>query len=103
MRVLNRKYRGKKYSTDVLAFPMREGHKVKGEKMFLGDIAISLDTARKNARVYQESFQRELARYLIHGLLHLSGKRDGTPRAFAAMKREEEKLLRQFNKIELIK
>jgi len=65
MRALNRRYRGKDRSTDVLAFP--------GEGAALGDIVISLPYAAREARRRGESRTRELERLLLHGYLHLLG------------------------------
>ncbi len=63
---LNKNFRKKNKPTDVLAFPM-------GEDGILGDIAISVETARKNAKAYSVSFEQEIKRLIIHGVLHLLG------------------------------
>jgi len=65
MRALNRRYRGRDRSTDVLAFP--------GQGASLGDIVISLPYASREARRRGESRRRELDRLLLHGYLHLNG------------------------------
>ena len=68
MRTLNQRFRGKNVSTDVLSFP--------GPvfvKDFAGDIAISLDIARKNARALGHSMATELQILALHGILHLAG------------------------------
>jgi probable rRNA maturation factor len=73
MRALNRDYRGKDAPTDVLSFPMDgPGTAVAGEQL-LGDVVISVDTARRQAAEYDASLQHEIYRLLIHGLLHLMG------------------------------
>jgi probable rRNA maturation factor len=66
IRELNRKFRGKDKATDVLAFPM-------GEEGILGDIAISTETARRNAKNFGVKYKGELKRLVIHGALHLLG------------------------------
>ncbi|MFC1568204.1 rRNA maturation RNase YbeY [Candidatus Margulisiibacteriota bacterium] len=66
IRKLNRKYRGKDKATDVLAFPMNEDG-------IVGDIAISTETARKNARRFGVNYREEMKRLVIHGTLHLLG------------------------------
>lgn len=71
IRELNRSFRGIDRATDVLSFPGGEPHP--GQPPFLGDLAISLDTARRRAREDGRSLAAELARYLAHGLLHLLG------------------------------
>jgi probable rRNA maturation factor len=70
IRKLNRKFRKKDKATDVLAFPMKE-------EGVLGDIAISTDTAKRNAKRYGVSYRCELKRLVIHGTLHLLGYRHG--------------------------
>lgn len=66
MRALNRRYRRKDRSTDVLSFPGAEAR-------FLGDIAISVPYASRQARRVGEPVSRELERLLLHGFLHLLG------------------------------
>ena len=68
MRALNRRYRGKDRSTDVLAFPAGETG-----AGFLGDIVISVPYAEREARRRREPGSREIDRLLVHGLLHLMG------------------------------
>ena len=71
IRRLNRQYRGIDRPTDVLAFPMRE--KRESSDSLLGDVVISIPTARKQALQQGHSLQQELALLIIHGLLHLLG------------------------------
>lgn len=66
IRKLNKQYRKKDKPTDVLAFPM-------GEEGILGDIAISFETAQRNAKRFGVPYRRELKRLVIHGVLHLLG------------------------------
>ncbi len=68
IRAWNRTYRGRDYATDVLSFP--SGGDCKG---YLGDIAISLDTARRQAQEQGHSLETELRVLALHGLLHLAG------------------------------
>jgi len=65
MRKLNKKYRGKNRVTDVLAFPNKE--------LGLGEIVICLREVKKNAKRFNSTLEEELARVLIHGILHLLG------------------------------
>jgi probable rRNA maturation factor len=65
---LNARFRKKKYPTDVLSFPAA-GNGVDG----LGDIAISLDRARAQAKEWHHSLEEELCILLLHGVLHLTG------------------------------
>ena len=71
IRELNKEYRDKDYATDVLSFPMSEDPFAEGG--MLGDIAISLDTAKEQADEAAIRIERELAFLFIHGLLHLLG------------------------------
>lgn len=70
IRELNREYRGKDKPTDVLSFPM--GEKV-GSFTLLGDIVISWDTAKRQAKEYGHSTEEEIKRLALHGLVHLLG------------------------------
>ena len=65
IRELNKRYRGRNSVTDVLAFPNRE--------LGLGEIVICLREIKKNAKRFSSTFEKELARVLIHGILHLLG------------------------------
>src|ERR1041385_2114841 len=65
MRALNRKWRRKNKTTDVLTFP--------GEPPFLGDIVISLNQARRQAVVERHSLATEVRYLLLHGVLHAMG------------------------------
>jgi probable rRNA maturation factor len=65
VKTLNRRYRGKNTSTDVLSFP--------GTGNDLGDIAISREIAQKQAKLLGHSFVTELRVLALHGLLHLLG------------------------------
>jgi probable rRNA maturation factor len=66
MRALNRRYRGKDSSTDVLAFPAGPGP-------LLGDVVVSVPWATRQARRRGEPASREMDRLLVHGFLHLLG------------------------------
>lgn len=73
MRNLNRNFRGVNKATDVLAFPMNDGKFANINPELLGDIVISVPTARKQAEMNEVSLERELSTLLIHGVLHLLG------------------------------
>jgi probable rRNA maturation factor len=68
---LNRNHLGRKGPTNVLAFPMSDGSKVDIESVMLGDVVISVDTARRESEATGESLDRTVFRLLIHGVLHL--------------------------------
>jgi len=90
IRSLNREYRGKDAPTDVLSFPIGDGE-ISHERL-LGDVVISVETARRQAAAYDAPVQREIYRLLIHGLLHLKGHDHGVPQERRAMRREERRL-----------
>lgn len=74
MRTLNRHYRGKDRTTDVLAFALREGTALAhGDPRALGDVVISLPTAARQARAAGKGTAEEVRMLLAHGLLHLLG------------------------------
>jgi probable rRNA maturation factor len=58
-----------------------------------GEIFISTETAKRQARQFGTSFERELRLYLVHGLLHLAGFDDKTSRGAAEMNRVQERVL----------
>jgi probable rRNA maturation factor len=88
MRRLNRAWRGKDRATDVLSFPAAAGGAL------LGDVVISLDTARRAAREDGRALGAELDRYLAHGILHLLGHdHEASPAAARRMARAEDALV----------
>lgn len=78
MAALNRAYRGVAGPTDVLAFPMTEGRFGRAWPDLLGDVVISAETARRQARPGRGGVRAELALLLVHGILHLVGYDHGT-------------------------
>ncbi len=86
IRELNKRYRGIDKATDVLSFPMED-------EVLLGDIVISMDKVRLQARSALCTPEAELARLCNHGLLHLLGyEHIHGGRQAAKMRRMEEKL-----------
>jgi probable rRNA maturation factor len=84
MRRLNRRWRRQDRPTDVLSFPL-------GERGALGDVVISIDTARRQARAGGWPLAAELRRLLAHGILHCRGfdhERAGDARRMAAAERK---------------
>ena len=92
VRRLNRLWRGKDRATDVLSFPAAPHPGDPGARA-LGDVVLSLDTARRRARQDGRPLGRELGRYLAHGLLHLLGHDHQTPGEARRMARAEARLL----------
>ena len=84
---VNREFLGHDYYTDVITFDYTTASTLNG------DIFISLDTVRSNAEMVGTSFEHELHRILIHGVLHLTGQGDKTPETKAEMTEKEERAL----------
>lgn len=72
LREMNREYLNHDYFTDVITFDYSEGDLVSG------DVFISIDQVRINAGIYDQSFDDELRRVMVHGVLHLIGFGDAT-------------------------
>lgn len=88
MRRLNRTYRNKDRTTDVLAFAYRE---VKSDVApLLGDVVISIPAARRQAKACSHSLDAEVLRLLIHGVLHLVGYDHERSRQQARRMRQKE-------------
>ena len=73
LQTLNRDWRGKDKPTNVLSFPAAEVKLPKGEKLPLGDIALSFDTCAKEAKEAGKSLRAHAVHLTVHGLLHLTG------------------------------
>jgi probable rRNA maturation factor len=73
MRALNRAWRKKDEPTDVLSFSSQEGEPMPGGEDVLGDLVISVDTARRQARALDHPLDLEIAVLVAHGLCHLGG------------------------------
>lgn len=97
MRTLNRRYRHKDRTTDVLSFPFREGPYPGISGQALGDIVISYPTAERQARQAGDPLLKELDRLLVHGLLHLLGYDHEQGEAKARrMRRRERRILERL-------
>jgi rRNA maturation RNase YbeY len=101
MRSLNRRYRGKDRTTDVLAFALREApHSFSG---MLGDVVIAVPMAVRQAKEGQRSLDEELTVLLVHGMLHLCGYDHERSDAEARrMKRREQAMLRALRPVPML-
>ena len=88
---VNREYLGHDYYTDVITFDYDEDETVSG------DIVISLDTVRSNAQLFGKTYEEELYRVIIHGILHLCGINDKGPGEREIMEAAENKALAMRN------
>lgn len=73
MRQLNRQWRGKRETTDVLSFPGEQSKFEKTEGPSLGDVVISVEQAVRQAKENKLRLDSEIAQLILHGLLHLCG------------------------------
>ncbi|SRR6266550_5028452 len=94
MAQLNRRWRGKRGSTDVLSFPAAQDKFEKSEGLNLGDVVISVEQAARQARENKLSLNTEVAQLVLHGLLHLCGYDHATDKG--EMNRLELKLRRKL-------
>ncbi len=94
IREMNRTHRGKDAATDVLSFPLdpQESSGDEDPERLLGDVVISVDTARRQAAEYDALLQAELYRLLIHGVLHVLGHDHEESHEREVMTREERRL-----------
>jgi probable rRNA maturation factor len=70
---LNQRFLSRRGPTNVIAFPMREGRFSDLAPTLLGDVVISVDTARREARTAGLSLDQRITQLLVHGILHLCG------------------------------
>ena len=84
---VNRQYLQHDYYTDIITFDYTVGNKISG------DLFISLDTVRTNAEQFGSSYDEELHRTIIHGILHLCGINDKGPGEREIMEANENKAL----------
>ena len=77
--------------TDIISFDYTIG------KLISGDIFISVERVRENAKIFNQSIENELNRVMIHGVLHYMGFKDKNPADKDAMTEEEDKCLALFN------
>lgn len=103
MRRLNRVYRKKDRTTDVLAFPMREAlapHPSPLMPELLGDVVISVPTALRQAKGAGRTLDDELAVLLVHGVLHLCGyDHERNEKEAARMHRRERAILQRIRPV----
>ena len=93
VRRLNRRYRGSDRTTDVLSFELSSGDRP-GEPF--GDIVVSVDAARRQARAYGVTAHDEILRLIVHGALHLCGHDHHERRAAARMHGLTRRLLKRL-------
>lgn len=90
---VNRQYLQHDYYTDIITFDYDE------DGVVSGDMFISVDTVRTNAEQYAPSFDDEMHRVIIHGVLHLCGLKDKAPDDEKKMRAAEEKALAMLKQL----
>lgn len=93
MAELNETFLGHTGSTDVITF----NHQQSPDGALHGEIFISVADALAQARQFRTTWQAEIVRYLAHGILHLEGYDDTRAAARRAMKRQENKLVKELS------
>lgn len=89
---INKQYLSHDYYTDVITFNYCEGD------LISGDIFISVDTIKANAEEYGASFDNELCRVMVHGILHLIGYNDDCESNQLIMRQKEDFYLERYDK-----
>lgn len=93
---MNNQYLSHNYHTDIITFDYSEC--VDNQLSIAGDLFISLDTVKSNSTDFGVSFEHELNRVIIHGILHLLGQNDESDEEFEEMKRKEDRYLKLLYK-----
>ena len=91
LKTLNNKYLGHNYYTDVLSF------NDSCEKRINGNIAISVDRVKENAKTFGASFDHEMLRVMVHGLLHFMGYNDSNKDEKSEMTKKENEKIKMFH------
>jgi probable rRNA maturation factor len=94
---LNRRFRGSKGPTDVLAFALAEGAHAHHRGALLGDVVIALGVARRQAAERGHALEAECRRLLVHGVLHLLGYDHARPDEARVMRAKERALWRRLS------
>ena len=89
---LNARFRGQRGPTDVLSFSLLEGVHAERRGALLGDVVVGVEVAARQAARARRPLDDELARLLIHGVLHLLGHDHAEPAEAARMRAEERRL-----------
>lgn len=92
---INKLYFGRNSFTDVIAIEPG-GQRTDIYKHYIGDIVICPDIARSNSKRFNTSVKKEIALYIIHGILHLSGYNDINKKRRLMMQRKEKEILNKL-------
>jgi rRNA maturation RNase YbeY len=89
--LMNKQYLNADYFTDVITFDYTE------ELLISGDIFISVDRVKENAKEYGQKYFQEMIRVILHGVLHLCGYKDKTKQEMKQMREKEDYYLQKFD------
>jgi len=89
---INKKYLDHNTLTDVITFPLSEE-----DQPVYGEVYLSTDRIKENAKTFKVEYQNELLRVMIHGALHLCGYTDKTKASKTQMREREDYYLNKFN------
>jgi probable rRNA maturation factor len=98
---INQTHLGHEGSTDVITFDYGDGEKPGAKRVLRGEIFICVDVAITQAKEFGTTWQLEVVRYLVHGLLHLYGYDDLSAAPRRAMKQVENRMVRKLAKEEM--
>ena len=88
---LNKQFLKASYLTDVITFDYTENNRISG------DIFISIDRVKENAKLYKQTYFQEMIRIMLHGVLHLCGYKDKTEKEIQKMREKENHYLQKFD------
>ena len=92
LRIINKKYLKHDFNTDIITFNYS-----KQPKEIDGEILISFEDARLNAKKYKTNYNKEINRLIIHGILHLLNYDDNNKKNKTIMRQMENKLINRYN------
>ena len=90
---MNKQYLNHDYYTDVITFDYSD------DQIISGDIFISVDRVKDNAQTYNQTFETELNRVIVHGILHLIGYKDKTDAEQKLMRQKEDYYLQKLSEL----
>lgn len=91
LKIINAKHLKHDFYTDVISFNETSGKRING------NIAISVERVLENSKEYNTSFEEELQRVMVHGLLHFMGYNDKTKKGKSQMNKTETKKIKMFH------
>lgn len=91
---VNKKHLSHNFLTDIITFELSDGDQISG------DIYISIERVKENAKTHNTLFHVELKRVLVHGVLHLCGYKDKSPEEAQLMRKKENYYLSLFDRFQ---